>query len=836
MMGGKSPRWLGMSAAAFAIATAITAPARAYEAAEPRQAAPLSSEEILVIGQRVFVGVQPERDLDEDAISSYGANTIDDLLTDLQNEVGGDEEPPLILVNGERVGGLDDIGGLPVETLQNVKVLPRGTAVKAGGKSGQRVVAITLKKQTRSATALLAPKISTDGGWRSLREEGILTYIRGSTRANVTFKVRDENSLLESERDIIQPATVPAFALTGNVVGYPSASGEIDPLLSALAGDVVTVAAIPAGAAPSLADLAATANDPASTDVGQFRTLRPDTRNYDLGGSLAARIAPWLTGNASLRFNRSDRESLRGLPSALFVLPLTNPASPFSRDVGLAFYGASPLETDSRHNGLDAGLRLNGLHGKWTSYFDARLSHTRDRTLTERRVSSAPILLGDAVDPFAGSLEDLILLRTDEARARTTTGSATLSATGPAVTLPAGEVQLTVEGAYFTRRLRSETTASGTDVERRFHRRQTRARAAIDAPLVGESSLGALSADAEGSINDYSDAGTLGDYAFGVTWTPRDALRLRASLEHTESPPAIQFLGNPVVVTTGVRTFDPLTGETVDVTQISGGNPDLDPERTRIWRLSGQATLVPRLKLQLNAELTDTDERDFLSFLPEASAAVMLAFPERFVRDSDNRLTTIDLRPVNFDSHRETRLRWGLSLATNLARGVRQPRRPSSMTRLALTANHSIVFVDRIRIRPTLDSVNLLEGGAIGLGGGRVRHQLDGTAALTSRGLGLRTAFNWRGRSSLESRVGGLSDTLRFSPTFTFDVRTFAELNRLLPKHQWARGFRISLNALNVTNDRQDVRNSAGETPLQYQQGYRDPIGRTLELELRKVF
>jgi iron complex outermembrane recepter protein len=32
------------------------------------------------------------------------------------------------------------------------------------------------------------------------------------------------------------------------------------------------------------------------------------------------------------------------------------------------------------------------------------------------------------------------------------------------------------------------------------------------------------------------------------------------------------------------------------------------------------------------------------------------------------------------------------------------------------------------------------------------------------------------------------------------------------------------------------VRDSFGHTPLQFQAAYRDPIGRTIELELRKVF
>jgi iron complex outermembrane receptor protein len=225
--------------------------------------------------------------------------------------------------------------------------------------------------------------------------------------------------------------------------------------------------------------------------------------------------------------------------------------------------------------------------------------------------------------------------------------------------------------------------------------------------------------------------------------------------------------------------------------------------------------------------------------LPEASAAVMLAFPDRFVRDANGVLTTVDLRPVNFDSHREKRFRYGFSLNSSIsAHGETRPARrshSSPATRLQLTVNDTLVFQDEIRIRPGLGSVNLLEGGAIGIAGGRVRHQLDGTAAVTSGGLGARIGVAWRGRSTLESRLGGDIDTLRFSPLLSVNVRAFADAARLLPHERWAKTLRLSLNVLNLTDDHQAVRDSRGNTPLQYQPAIRDPIGRTVELELRKV-
>lgn len=47
---------------------------------------------------------------------------------------------------------------------------------------------------------------------------------------------------------------------------------------------------------------------------------------------------------------------------------------------------------------------------------------------------------------------------------------------------------------------------------------------------------------------------------------------------------------------------------------------------------------------------------------------------------------------------------------------------------------------------------------------------------------------------------------------------------------------RLSLSVTNLTDQRQRVADLAGATPLSYQAAYRDPVGRTIGIELRKVF
>jgi hypothetical protein len=162
--------------------------------------------------------------------------------------------------------------------------------------------------------------------------------------------------------------------------------------------------------------------------------------------------------------------------------------------------------------------------------------------------------------------------------------------------------------------------------------------------------------------------------------------------------------------------------------------------------------------------------------------------------------------------------------------------RATPPTKLQLTANHTIVLNDEVLIRSGLDPVDLLEGGASGIGGGLVRHQVDATAAITSGGTGARLGVNWRGGNVLETRLDETTGLLRFSPLLVVNVRAFADAQRFFPNTGWASKTRLSLNVLNVTGQRQSVRDDLGETPLQYQRGYRDPIGRTIEMEMRKVF
>ena len=849
--------------------TTAAAPLRAEQAAQPPPGP--DETEITVIGIPLALqGIAPERSLDADQIDAYGVSTVGELFEQVLQESGETDDGPIVLVNGERVTDLGDAADYPVEAVTRVDVLPRGSAARVGGPPQRRIVSITLRNQLRTVAATAGYRIATEGDWAARRGEAIFTRIHGPRRFNVALRVRDEDRLLESERGIVQPQPARPFDTLGNVVADPRTGRiEIDPALSALAGTIVTRAALPPGnSTPTLQSFAANANRVNVTDLGNFRSLRPDTDYFELSLSAADRLASWLRWTAQARLTYDEGESLLGLPSGLFVLPAGSPFSPFTRDVGIAAYGAVPLrQRSSGYSGL-VTLGMTADLGRWELSFNGNYNRANRRFATERQdvvQLSQPILLTDqARNPFNGGLGELLAILSDRSRSISNNGNAQLRATGSPFNLPAGQATLTLGAGLNV----SEVIATNTIVgRRRYSRSQWDLFANGDLPLTSRRNhflpgIGDLNATFELGLTDVSDFGTLFRYAYGLVWAPDDRLRITALENQSRRAPGANLIGDAAVVTPGIRYFDFLTGQTVDVTQIAGGNPLLLAERATTRRLGFTAGPFQPLNLRLNGEYSSTVTRNSVSSLPPASAAILLAFPDRFLRDANGTLTIVDIRAVNFTRQRLEQIRYGFNLATPIGRASTRPVRPSSpgdnappednsdegasvgptpaalasRLRLQLSAFHTIILDNDVVIRPTLPTVDLLAGGAIGIGGAPSRHQVNVLMTLGTRGIGTVLTAQWRSASTLIVSSGAGTDRLRFSPLATVNLRAFVAGTRLFPGQRWLRGSRFSITVANLLNDRQTVRDAAGTTPLRYQPGYLDPLGRTVEFEFRKTF
>lgn len=113
--------------------------------------------------------------------------------------------------------------------------------------------------------------------------------------------------------------------------------------------------------------------------------------------------------------------------------------------------------------------------------------------------------------------------------------------------------------------------------------------------------------------------------------------------------------------------FDFTTGETVLVTAITGGNPELLADKRKVLKIGGNWKPWEETDLRLRAEYVRSRLDRPVSSFPGVSAALEAAFPERFERDiATGELISADFRPVNYDQARRDTFRWGFDFTKPL--------------------------------------------------------------------------------------------------------------------------------------------------------------------------
>lgn len=629
--------------------------------------------------------IDPEVTLSPADIRSYGVNNVSDLLDELSPQTTSDRGrgggAPVVLLNGRRISGFGEIRDLPTEAIQRVEILPEEVSLKYGYSADQRVVNIVLRRRFRALVGQGGGATSTDGGGSSTNPEANLVRIHNDQRFSVNLRFQDQASLLESQRDLTSLAAGLPYDLRGNVAPpRGSTANEIDPALSALAGEPVTVAGVPASATngvPTLAQFAGTANTPSTTDVAPFRTLQAASRTYSTNIVYAypAFGRSTATFNGSLSY--ATTSSLQGLPAAALAVPAGDPFSPFGDDVGLYRYlGTDPLRQNTETLTAHAGLGLNGDRGHWryslTGTFDRTDARTRtDTGLETGALQSALDRRDPAVDPFAATLPLLGGALVDRVQSITTSGGVNAVAGGPLFALPAGPVGSNIRLGFEDNDFNGSATRSGIFERSDLGRRIADGQVNIDVPITSRKeqfggAIGNLSANGNVAVRQLSDFGTLHTLGYGLHWVPIAPIDLIASVTDDQGAPTVQQLGAPQVVTPQVRVFDYLAGTTVDVTQLSGGNRGLHADDRRVRKLGLTLKPLKGSDLTVIANYLDTRTRNAIATLPEPTADIERAFPERFQRDADGTLVRTDASPVNFAREQQNELRYGLNFSMPL--------------------------------------------------------------------------------------------------------------------------------------------------------------------------
>lgn len=666
-------------------ATAAAA-ARAPQAA-PQPAAPAEQDDtevdaitITASGKpygAVLGDIPPEETFSAADVRAFGVSSMEELLTELTPQttsgLGGD---PVVLLNGRRISGQGEIRDIPTEAIQRVEVLPEEVALKYGYTADQKVVNIVLRQRFRAQTVDATVGGSTEGGQASETLNWSQLRLNREGRTNLAIKIQNADQLLESDRDLVSRSSSGLYDFTGNIA---SAAGGSLTALSALAGAPVTVAGVPASAAngaPSLAAFLPTAGQANTSDITDDRTLLPRNRQLSINSVTNRYILDNVSATLNLGLTASQSDSLLGPARARLTLPAASPFSPFGQDVFLYRYlgDQDALGQTNRNLAGHAGFTLNRDTESLRLSLTGNYDHAISKTETDRGVdlTTAQARL-TALDPTFNPFAPLTGLSINSDRARSTTDSGDLQfvANGALAKLRAGDLSTTVKLGVSGSRLTATSRRSGVESDSELSRGDANAQVSFDLPLASRrkgvrAGIGDLSTNLNLAIRSVSDFGSLSTIGGGVNWSPVKPVSFILSATRQENAPSISQLGNPLITTPNAQVFDYVRGQSVDVTRISGGNPDLQAETRNVLRLGAtyKPTQVQGLSLTANYSRVRIDNP--VASFPAATAAVEAAFPDRFTRDANGVLTRIDTRPVNFAKRESEQIRWGFNFSRQI--------------------------------------------------------------------------------------------------------------------------------------------------------------------------
>jgi iron complex outermembrane receptor protein len=785
-----------------ALAAFATAACAAAAPPTPDPASDNEIEEVVVEGKLTLPGqvigdIAPEVTLSPREIRAYGAANVTDLLAALAPQLTsgqGNGGRPVVLINGGRVSGFNEIRDLPTEAIARVEILPEEVSLKYGYPAEQKVVNFVLRQRFKAWLAEASATAPTAGaGDTAAAHLGSLKILKGE-RLLLDAKATRTQPITEADRDVI-------------------------------GGD------------------------------GAARTLQPRSNDVTLNGVWAKPLGNGVSATINGTFESTDSDSRLGL-------------SPFATD-------ALKRRSETEDGRLAAAA--NGALAGWQWSSTAEVERNVVRTNTDRATAAAAY--------------------TDTTRAASTEAQADIVVNRALWRLPAGQMATTLTARVSTLDFQSDALRAGISQSSDLTRSIGELRGNLDIPLLRPSpdllgAFGKLSANLNLGYQHLSDFGDLRTIGYGLNWAPITPVRVLVSYSQTDQAPTVNQLGDPVTATPGARVFDLATGQAVEVTRVSGGNAGLDKGERDVFKFGVTYKPFDKTNLNFQADYVSSRVHDGIVAFPSASTEVEDAFPDRFVRNAAGVLVQVDARPVNFTLQSRDELRWGFTYSRNVGPQPTPEQIAAFRRRMAEAGGgppdgppppgamggppgggpggpgggpggpggggrgggfggfgggprggvfqiglyHTVAFKDEVTIRPGLPKLDLLDGGAIGAGGGSPRNQVDLQANYTRGGLGVAMNAKWQEGTRIDGAT--VTDNLDFSDLTTVNVRLFADLG-LQPwarTHKWLRGARATLAVDNLFDAHQNVRSAAGVTPISYQPDLLDPVGRSVRLTVRKLF
>lgn len=783
-------------------------------------------QELVVSGARpagsVIGDITPELTLSPQEIRAYGAASVSELLTALGPQIGSGQGGgrPVILINGGRISGFSEIRDLPTEAIARVEILPEELSLKYGYPAEQKVVNMVLRPRFRATLVEGSVKTPTQaGGGETLGAHGARLDILQGRRLTLDAKANWTGGIEESDRDVI---------------GGEGAFRSLQPASSDVALNAVYAKPLGNGVSFSVNGLFEASDSESRQGLSPFgpeaQLRNTERQTARLAASATGALAGWqwsTTGEIERGKVETDTDRASGgqafrdtartvstsaqtdlvLNRSFFELPAGQISTALT-----ARASAVELESEATRLGAFQASDLSRTVGELRGNFDIPLTRAGEGLGEHIGRLSANLNLGVQQVSDFGALETwgygLNWRPTPELRLL---GSFSRSDEAPTINQLGDPVTVTTGVRVFDL-VRSET-------------------AEVARTTGGLATL---------------DAGQKDVFKLGATWQPLDDVNLR-------------FQANYV----STRTHDAIVAFPSASTQVEAAFPDrfirdasgtLTAIDARPVNFALQARDEVRWGLtysrQIGSEPTAEERaemrRRFEAARPAAPAGTEAQTPARSGAPGAAE------RPPSGEGPPDGPPPGGGAPPSGppgggMAMGGRGPGGPggggfggfggggprSGVFQVGLY--HTLALRDEVQIAPGLPKLDLLDGAALGSGGGSPRHQLELQTNYSKSGLGVAMNANWQSGTKIS---GSTPDgDLEFSDLATVSLRLFADpgRQRWARDYPWLRGARATLSIDNIFDARQEVRTGDGAIPITYQPDLLDPVGRTIRLTVRKL-
>ncbi|WP_234002666.1 TonB-dependent receptor [Sphingopyxis sp. MG] len=602
----------------------------------------------------------------------------------------------LVLVNGRRIAGAGslgdfaDVSNIPMSLVKRVEVLMDGASAIYGSDAVGGVINVVMKDHVEGFETAARFGTVTQGGLREFQISQTAGTNWGSGSVLLSYEYYRRTALNAADRRFARSADLRSlggtdhryiYSLPGNILGTDRVTGGL-----------VVTHAVPTGQDGT--DLEPGDFIAGGTNLENFRRgvdLSPQQKRHSLYAHIGQDIVDKVHLSVEGRYTRRNFESRSsGYPTILTITDanpwFVSPTGASSDLIGYSFGREAGPTRDSGWSdtiglvaGVDVDLPAGWKLSAYGAYARSKELHLTDNLPNEAIIAEA---LGTAPDdpattyspsrdgyfnPYGdGGANSPVVLAAiasgfNESRNANHITTGNVQADGPLFDLPAGTVRMAlgtnIRREYYESRYTSFFVTATPRVRNPVERGRTISAAfgELRIPLFGSGNarpgLRRLELSLAGRIEHYPDFGMTANPKLGLSWSPAAGVMFRGTYGTSFRAPNLGQLRDASGVSSTILTN--ADGVPVRVLQLSGGNPDLEPERARSWTIGAEIapSALPGFHVNVTLFRTIFDRRidrpaarGFRNALTDTSLAPFVRFvaPATNAADRDYVQTLLD--------------------------------------------------------------------------------------------------------------------------------------------------------------------------------------------------